>query len=950
MSEVVEVSGELGNFTVKVKHNPRYIDMDKCIACGLCAQKCPRKVDDEFNQGLNQRKSAYIKYAQSIPLKYVIDGETCIYLTRGKCKACEKFCPTSAINFDDTADIATLNVGAVILSPGFKPFDPKGFDFYGYGTIPDVVTSMEYERLLSSSGPCMGHLTRPSDSKEPRRIAWIQCVGSRNTNRCANGYCSSVCCMYAIKEALVTAEHTSGGGLEQTIFFMDIRSHGKDFDRFYEGAKAKGVRFVRARPHSIEPGGGNSGVVMRYTTEDGRTLVEEFDLAVLSIGLEPPADAQQLADMFKLNLDHYRFAQTSDLAPGCTNQPGVYVAGAFQAPKVIQRSVTEASSAAAEAATALIQSRGELTRRKTYPAERSVAGDETRIGVFVCSCGINIAGVINVDEVTKYARSLPHVVLAENNLFSCSADTQELMAKKISEHRLNRVVIAACTPRTHEPLFQDTLRETGLNPYLVEMANIRNQNAWVHQREPEKATDKAKDQVRMAVAKTALSVPLASGRVNVVPKALVIGGGVAGMAAAMSLADQSFQTVLLEKSDRLGGNAWKVNATDQGEAIRPYLESLIQKVEQHPNIKVLKNAQLKTAVGSVGSFVSEIQVNGEPRAVTYGVAVLATGGRESRPDEYLYGEDPRVVTHLEFDALLRDQPAELRKAQSVAFIQCVGSRDERRPYCSRVCCTHSVKAALSLKGLNPQMNVYVLYRDMRTYGAREDLYRKARDLGVIFIRYDLERQTGRAPRRCGSHDRRLRPHPADAGHDCRRPPGAGRGGGGERNPGAGGALQVRHQCRRLPQRGPPEAAAGGHVGGWPVRGRAVQLPQAAERDHCPGQGRRRPRGDHPVADGDDARRHQVLCHGQVRRLCPVPGRLPLPRHQARGLRGCRRPRPPAHRDRPGLVQGLRPVRSHLPKGRSLRARVHPGSAQGAGCSGPGGCRLIFSPPAAGKKS
>ena len=737
---MVEVSGELGNFTVKVKHNPRYIDMDKCIACGLCAQKCPRKVADEFNQGLNQRKSAYIKYAQSIPLKYVIDGETCIYLTRGKCKACEKFCPTSAINFDDKAEVVTLNVGAVILSPGFKPFDPKGFDFYGYGTIPDVVTSMEYERLLSSSGPCMGHLTRPSDSKEPRRIAWIQCVGSRNTNRCANGYCSSVCCMYAIKEALVTAEHTSGGGLEQTIFFMDIRSHGKDFDRFYEGAKAKGVRFVRARPHSIEPGVGNSGVVMRYTTEDGRTRVEDFDLAVLSIGLEPPADAQQLADMFKLNLDHYRFAQTSDLTPGCTNQPGVYVAGAFQAPKVIQRSVTEASSAAAEAATALIQSRGELTRRKTYPAERSVAGDETRIGVFVCSCGINIAGVINVDEVTKYARSLPHVVLAENNLFSCSADTQELMAKKISEHRLNRVVIAACTPRTHEPLFQDTLRETGLNPYLVEMANIRNQNAWVHQREPEKATDKAKDQVRMAVAKTALSVPLESGRVNVVPKALVIGGGVAGMAAAMSLADQSFQTVLLEKSDRLGGNAWKVNTTDQGEAIRPYLEILIQKVELHPNIQVLKNAQLKTAVGSVGSFVSEIQVNGDQRAVTYGVAVLATGGRESRPDEYLYGEDPRVVTHLEFDALLRDQPAELRKAQSVAFIQCVGSRDERRPYCSRVCCTHSVKAALSLKGLNPQMNIYVLYRDMRTYGAREDLYRKARDLGVIFIRYDLDRK------------------------------------------------------------------------------------------------------------------------------------------------------------------------------------------------------------------
>jgi heterodisulfide reductase subunit A len=737
---VVEVSGDVGNFTVKVKKNPRYIDMDKCIACGLCAQKCPRKVADEFNMGLNQRKSAFIKYGQSVPLKYAIDGQSCIYLTRGKCKACEKFCPTSAINFADKEEITTLNVGAVILSPGFKPFDPSGFDFYGYGKIRDVVTSLEYERLLSSSGPCMGHLQRPSDNKEPRRIAWIQCVGSRNTNRCDNGYCSSVCCMYAIKEALVTAEHTSGGDLDQAIFYMDIRSHGKEFDRFYEGAKAKGVRFVRARPHSIDPGRDNSGVTLRYTTEDGRTQVEDFDLAVLSIGMEPSSDAQRLAEIFNLELDHYRFAKTTDFAPVSTSRPGIFVAGAFQAPKAIPRSVAEASTAACEAAVALMPARGELTQQKTYPAELSVASDEVRIGVFVCSCGINIAGIINVDEVTKYARTLPHVVLAENNLFSCSADTQELMAKKISEHRLNRVVIAACTPRTHEPLFQDTLMVSGLNPYLVEMANIRNQNSWVHQREPEKATVKAKDQVRMAVSKAALNVPIQRGKVNVVPKALVIGGGMAGMHAALSLADQDFQTVLLEKSDRLGGNGWKVNTTDRGLAVRPYLENVIARVETHPKIKVLKNAELKTAVGSVGSFVSEVRVDGEERAVTYGVAVVATGGKESRPEEYLYGEDPRVMTHLEFDAVMRDNPGSLGKARSVVFIQCVGSRDERRPYCSRVCCTHSVKAAIALRELNSNMNIYVLNRDIRTYGEREDLYRKARDLGVIFIRYDLDRK------------------------------------------------------------------------------------------------------------------------------------------------------------------------------------------------------------------
>ncbi len=714
--------------------------MDKCIACGLCAQKCPRKVDDEFNMGLNQRKSAFIKYGQSVPLKYAIDGESCIYLTRGKCRACEKFCPTSAINFEDKEETLTLSVGAVILSPGFKPFDPSGFDFYGYGVIPDVVTSLEYERLLSSSGPCMGHLTRPSDHQEPRRIAWIQCVGSRNTNRCDNGYCSSVCCMYAIKQALVTAEHTSGPGLEQTIFYMDIRSHGKDFDRFYEGAKAKGVRFVRARPHSIEHGVNDAGVLMRYTTEAGETRVEAFDLAVLSIGLEPPADVTRLSEIFNLELDHYRFAKTSDFAPVSTSRPGVFVAGAFQAPKAIPRSVAEASTAAAEAATLLIASRGDLTRSKTYPPERGIAAEEVRIGVFVCSCGINIAGVINVDEVARYARTLPHVVLAENNLFSCSADTQEMMAKKIAENRLNRVVIAACTPRTHEPLFQDTLRETGLNPYLVEMANIRNQNAWVHQREPEMATAKAKDQVRMAVAKASLNLPIAGGKVDVVSKALVIGGGVAGMTAALNLGDQGFPTVLLEASDRLGGNAWRVIASDRGEPIRPFLEELIRKVEQHPRIKVLKNSRLTSATGSVGSFVSEIQVDGERRAVTYGAAVLATGGRESRPDEYLYGEDPRVITHLELDALLMDPSLPLRQDQSVVFIQCVGSRDERRPYCSRVCCTHSVKAAIRLKTLSPQMSIYVLNRDIRTYGEREDLYRKARDLGVIFIHYDLARK------------------------------------------------------------------------------------------------------------------------------------------------------------------------------------------------------------------
>ena len=735
LSEIVDVQGEAGNFTVKVRKNPRYIDMDKCIACGLCAEKCPKKVDDEFNMGVGKRKAAYIKYGQAVPLKYAIDAENCIYLTRGKCRACEKFCPTGAINFEDKEQIVTVNVGAVILAPGFKPFDPSGFDFYGYGTIPDVVTSLEYERMLSASGPSQGHLVRPYDHSEPQKIVWLQCVGSRNTNRCDNGYCSSVCCMYAIKQAMVTAEHLSGGTLEQTVFYMDIRSHGKEFERYYESARENGIQFIQARPHTIDPGKNNSGVIIRYTTEDGRQLIEEFDMAVLSIGLEPPQDALGLAEKFGIQLNHYGFAQTTGFEPVATTRPGIYVTGAFQAPKDIPQSVTEASTAAAEAARTLVAARGSLTRSKTYPAEQDVTGQTPAIGVFVCSCGINIANTVDVNAVVEYAKTLPHVSFVENNLFTCSADTQTLIAEKIKEHHLNRIVIAACTPRTHEPMFQDTLREAGLNAYLIEMANIRNQNSWVHQKEPEKATEKAKAQVRMAVARVAENYPLERLNVEVVRKALVIGGGLSGMNAALALADQDYPCVLIEKGDRLGGNAWHLNRNDKGEKIRPMLEKLIEQVESHDKIEVIKNARLISAEGSVGNFVSEIKAGGETRTVKYGAAVIATGATESRPTEYLYGEDDRIMTHLEFDAAIRENEKAVKQAASTVFIQCVGSREPERPYCSRVCCTHAVENAVRLKTLNPDMNVYILYRDIRTYGEREAMYKKARDMGVLFIRF-----------------------------------------------------------------------------------------------------------------------------------------------------------------------------------------------------------------------
>lgn len=739
LSEVVSVEGAQGDFTVKVKKHPRYIDMDKCIACGLCAEKCPKKVANEYNEGLDKRKAAYILYGQAVPLKYAIDAENCIYIQKGKCGACEKYCPTGAVNFKDQEAIVDIKVGSVIMTPGFKPFDPTIFDTYDYAHIKDVVTSLEYERLLSASGPCMGHLVRPSDHTEPKKIAWLQCVGSRGINKCDNGFCSSVCCMYAIKQALVTKEHTTGD-VEQTVYYMDIRSHGKDFEKYYVDAEKKGVKFVRARPHTFTPGPDGKGVKMRWVDENSVEHYEDYDLVVMSIGLEAPADAKNLASIADIRLDKYRFAECESFAPVSASRPGVFVAGCFQAPKDIPQSVTEASSAAACAAIALAESRGSLTKEKTYPPEKNVAADAPRIGVFVCSCGINIAGVVKVDEVVEYAKTLPGVVFVENNLFTCSSDTQVLIAEKIKEQNLNRIVIAACTPRTHEPLFKDTLREAGINEYLIEMANIRNQNSWVHGGEPEKATEKAKDQVRVAVAKAGLLAPLEYLSVNVVQKALVIGGGVSGMTAALGIADMGYETVLLEKGNILGGNALRLNKTWKGEDIKPKVMALIDRVEKHPKIKVLKNASLKTAVGSVGNFVSEIEVAGDTLAVNYGVGVVATGGAEYKPTEYLYGHDDRVKTHLEFDAFLDVNKSAAAAAKNVVFIQCVGSREPGRPYCSRVCCTHSVESAIELKKLNPDMNVFIFNRDIRTYGLREDLYTEARRLGVIFVRYEVEKK------------------------------------------------------------------------------------------------------------------------------------------------------------------------------------------------------------------
>ena len=725
----------MGNFTVKIKKSPRFIDEEKCIACGLCAQKCPKKVDDEYNMGLNKRKAAYIKYGQTVPLKYAIDGENCIYQTKGKCGVCVKVCPTGAINHDMKTEYIDVNVGAIILAPGFKPFSPSGIDYYGYDEIPDVVTSLEYERMLSASGPSMGHLKKESDGKEPKNVAWIQCVGSRNTNCSDNGYCSSVCCMYAIKQAVMTQSHLPQGESDQTIFYMDIRTPGKEYERYYEASREKGVRYVKARPHTLVKGPDGSGVTMTWVDEKSISHEEFFDMVVLSIGIQAPEDAVSLAEKCHIELDQFNFAKTNSFDPVDTTREGIFVTGSFQSPKAIPQSVASASTAAARVKAVLAEARDTLSIEKTFVEEFDISSQEKRIGVFVCSCGSNISSVVDVDAVAQFAKTQPGVVYVDNNMFTCSADTQDLIAKTIQEKNLNAIVIAACTPRTHEPLFQETLQNIGLNKYMVEMANIRNMNAWVHPNEPEKATAKAKEQVKMSIAKVTRNFPLEDIQVNITPKALVVGGGLSGMSAAHNLANQGYETLLIEKQEILGGVANNILRTWKNEDVQTHLASLKEKVTNHKKIRVLTHTTLSKVSGFVGSFTGELNINGTSEDIEFGACVIATGGNEYKPNEYLHKEDERVMTSLEFNARMKADPDLAQSMTSAVFIQCVGSRNQDHPYCSRVCCTQSIKKAVRLKKINPEMDIFILYRDIRTYSDMEVIYREARDLGVIFIKY-----------------------------------------------------------------------------------------------------------------------------------------------------------------------------------------------------------------------
>ena len=718
-TEVEKVEGEAGDFKITLTKKPRYIDETKCTGCTTCVEYCPVKYPDQFNQEISKNKAIHIYFAQAIPLKPYID-ESCVYLKEKKCRICEGVCKNKAIDFTQMPEREEVKVGAIIISSGIEAFDPKVRKEYHYGDFQNVVTALDYERLLCATGPYEGEIRRASDMEHPHKIAWLQCVGSRRVTPDENSYCSAVCCTYTQKQVILTKDHDAEARC--TIFHNDIRSFGKDFERFYQRTEnLPGVRFIRSYASIVKEDPITKNITVRYSTFKEGVKEEEFEMVVLSVGLTPPNNVKALAHIFGIELDSHGFCKTNPVNPMETTRSGIFLSGAFQHPTDIPEAVFTASGAGSQCGELLNYRRGKLSKARVYPPERDVSQEELKIGVYVCHCGANIGRIVDVPAAVEYALTLPNVVHAEQSLFICSTEAAAMLARDIKERGLNRVIVAACTPKTHEPLFRDTLREAGINQYYYEMANIREHCSWVHSKEKEEATKKAKDLIRMSVARAGHLEPLQEFNLPVNKNALVVGGGIAGMTCALSIAEQGHNVYLLEKEAELGGIARKLHYTLEGLNVQEYLKGLIRKVYQHPLIHVYADATITEVAGYVGNFVTKVQSDRGITEIKHGAAVIAIGAELYKPTEYLFGQHDRVLNHLELEEKITNNEKSLVNAQSLVMIQCVGCRNTDRNYCSRICCSESVKNALKLKEINPEMDIYILFRDMRTYRVQRRL-------------------------------------------------------------------------------------------------------------------------------------------------------------------------------------------------------------------------------------
>jgi heterodisulfide reductase subunit A len=740
-TQIVAVEGQAGDFTIHLRQYPRYVKVDRCTNCGLCAVACPVYLPSGFQVGLSQRKAIYKVATRATPDAYVVDkGPYC-----EDCRLCVDICPTQAVDLDEEPVDRTVRVGAIILAIGYELTEVAEYEEYGWGRYPNVIHSMQYERLASRSGPTEGVVVRPSDGQMPQRIAWLQCVGSRDQKY---PYCSSICCMYATKEAMLARQRLPE--VECRIFMMDERAFNKEFNAYYERSKKEfGVEYVRCRVSSVKEDAETNDLILRYMQPDGQIVDERFNLAVLSVGTQPPALAKATAEILGIELNPYGFCQTDKFTPLQTSQPGVYVCGTFQSPKEIAETIIDASGAAGDVMRLMRANLGKGESSREYPfisdnrfgEERDVSGQPPRVGVFVCDCHPSIDSIVDTAALVGYAASQPDVVHAVQIGYGCFDEGQAQIRQAVEQHRLNRVVVAGCSHRTHESLFQRTVRQAGLNPYLLEVVNIREHCAWVHSAYPQAATRKAMELLHNGIGRVRAMTPIHKQLLNPTRRALVIGGGVAGMTAALSIADSGYDVVLVERSAELGGNLHHVYYVAEGQNPQRLLRDLVNRVRGHERVTVFTRSQVVESSGSVGRFHSVVRTcpagNGQPvdSCVEHGVTIVAIGGEEWRGDVYMLGKSRQVITGIELEERIVHRPEEIAELDHVVMIQCVHPTDEL-DYCSRICCTNSMKNAIRIKLLNPDCRVTILYKDIITYGFREQYYTEARRRGVIFIRYD----------------------------------------------------------------------------------------------------------------------------------------------------------------------------------------------------------------------
>ncbi|NHI90942.1 MAG: hydrogenase iron-sulfur subunit [Candidatus Lokiarchaeota archaeon] len=722
-SEVKSVKKIENGFKVLIYSYPRYVDADKCTGCRQCQETCPIEIPNEYEMGLKKRKAIYILFPQAVPNIATIDNVNCI-----ECGACEKRCKAKAIDYWQEIEEYEFDVKAIIIATGFDLINTTEITRLGHGKYPNVLTSLEYERMMSASGPTRGHVLRLSDGKKPKSLTFIQCVGSRNQNYAK--YCSKVCCMYSTKESIITKEHYPE--MDVQILYNDIRAMGKGFFEFIQRAKNEyGIKYVKGVPGEIEEDPETNDLIIYHEDiETGEIIERKSELVILAPAMIPKSYASDLLKILNISSNDYGFVKT--LSPLETELDGIYVVGTASGPKDIPESVAEASGGAAKAALK-IKEKQEFNEKLVEIIEDV---EQPRIGVFVCWCGSNIGAVVDIKQVAEYVKTLPNVVYVTDNLYTCSGDTQTIIKEKIKEHKLNRIIVSSCTPSTHEELFRKTCAEAGLNPYLFDLANIREQCSWVHMNEPEKATEKAKDIIRMYVNRVNYSKPQNKLTINVTPSCAIIGGGISGMTAAQIIADKGFEVHVIEKTEKLGGflnNIHKIHPLYK--TPKEYFSPLFEKLNKNKLIKTHFSSELIEINGSIGNFELKLKENSNSLVINVGTIIIATGSQVSKPiGLFNYGNNDKIHNLEELESLLKENS--IKEPERIGFILCANSRlKDGITYCSSICCTISLKNALEIKKRFPKSEISIFYRDINVYGKDEEFYRKLRE-NCNFISYN----------------------------------------------------------------------------------------------------------------------------------------------------------------------------------------------------------------------